>query len=406
MASIEARDSGKSGPRWRVVWRRNGKKVVLTLDDPKVAERAKKLCEGLRHDVDRDTLFRRVYGLPDEPESKPASTLCEFVEKTWWPNKRDVQIDTASRYRRQWELHIRDVIVDGRPMGEHAMAEITKSIVKSWVSILIQNGMKARTLHSYHGVLHQILSAAVDDGLLASNPATRTGLPRIDKDMDEEEEHVYLTHEEARIFRKAFRSELAADITAVLLGTGIRWSELTALQHRDIVLDDTRPRIHIRRAWKNSREAGRGWYLGPPKSKKSRRIVSLSKEMEKVLKEYYSDDDPKKLVFANRAGKMINHSNFHREHWKPAVLRAQGLDPKTGEPLDNVVRTNLLTKTPTPHDMRHTHASWLIADRQPLPAIQRRLGHDSITTTVDVYGHLLPDVDDDLLAGLDRALLM
>ncbi|MFH8747490.1 tyrosine-type recombinase/integrase [Streptomyces rimosus] len=48
-----------------------------------------------------------------------------------------------------------------------------------------------------------------------------------------------------------------------------------------------------------------------------------------------------------------------------------------------------LTKRPRIHDLRHTHAPWLIADKVRLPVIQGRLGHESITTTVDRYGHLL-----------------
>ena len=56
------------------------------------------------------------------------------------------------------------------------------------------------------------------------------------------------------------------------------------------------------------------------------------------------------------------------------------------------------------HDLRHTHASWLIAAGVPLPVIQRRLGHESITTTVDRYGHLAPDSDVAVLAALDAQL--
>lgn len=48
-------------------------------------------------------------------------------------------------------------------------------------------------------------------------------------------------------------------------------------------------------------------------------------------------------------------------------------------------------KTPRIHDLRHTHASWLIAAGAPLPDVQARRGHENITTTVDTYGHLLPD---------------
>jgi hypothetical protein len=42
------------------------------------------------------------------------------------------------------------------------------------------------------------------------------------------------------------------------------------------------------------------------------------------------------------------------------------------------------------HDLRHTHVAWLVAGGAPLPHIQARLGHESITTTIDTYGHLLP----------------
>ena len=59
---------------------------------------------------------------------------------------------------------------------------------------------------------------------------------------------------------------------------------------------------------------------------------------------------------------------------------------------------------PRIHDLRHTHVSWLIAQGVQLPAISRRLGHESITTTIDRYGHLLPEVDDGLVRALAAAM--
>jgi integrase len=59
---------------------------------------------------------------------------------------------------------------------------------------------------------------------------------------------------------------------------------------------------------------------------------------------------------------------------------------------------------PRIHDLRHTHVSWLIAQGVQLPAISRRLGHESITTTNDRYGHLLPEVDDGLVRVLGAAM--
>ncbi len=47
-----------------------------------------------------------------------------------------------------------------------------------------------------------------------------------------------------------------------------------------------------------------------------------------------------------------------------------------------------LAKRPRPHDLRHSNATWLIHAGVALPVIQRHLGHESIQTTVDRYGHL------------------
>ncbi|HLM23353.1 MAG TPA: tyrosine-type recombinase/integrase, partial [Propionibacteriaceae bacterium] len=56
------------------------------------------------------------------------------------------------------------------------------------------------------------------------------------------------------------------------------------------------------------------------------------------------------------------------------------------------------------HDLRHTHVAWLIAGGAPLPHIQARLGHESITTTIDTYGHLLPAGDELISKIIDTAL--
>ncbi|MFD5790586.1 tyrosine-type recombinase/integrase [Streptomyces sp. NPDC127037] len=63
-----------------------------------------------------------------------------------------------------------------------------------------------------------------------------------------------------------------------------------------------------------------------------------------------------------------------------------------------------LTKRPRIHDLRHTHASWLIAGKVPLPVIQARLGHEPITTTVDRYGHLLESSDGEVVAAVEWAM--
>jgi integrase len=79
----------------------------------------------------------------------------------------------------------------------------------------------------------------------------------------------------------------------------------------------------------------------------------------------------KELVFTASRGGQILHRTFWSRYWLPAV---EHLEPR-----------------PRIHDLRHTHASWLLARGVPIHIVSARLGHENISTTVDTYGHLLPD---------------
>lgn len=90
------------------------------------------------------------------------------------------------------------------------------------------------------------------------------------------------------------------------------------------------------------------------------------------------------FVFTDVDGSVLRGSRFRRRYWKPAVLAA-GLDPSLRF-----------------HDLRHTYASLLIAQGAHPKEIQARLGHASIKTTLDTYGHLLPNLGARLDEGLER----
>ncbi len=87
-------------------------------------------------------------------------------------------------------------------------------------------------------------------------------------------------------------------------------------------------------------------------------------------------------MFVSPEGGTLNHKNFYRRHFKPAIAAA-GLPPQTRF-----------------HDLRHTCAALCIALGAHPKAIQERLGHSSITVTLDRYGHLFPKLDETLTARL------
>lgn len=428
MASIEPRTAAAGKTTHRVVWRLDGEKQSATFPAAADARRAKAIAEGEGHRIDAEAVYRRVYGLPDpEPVVAGVPTLDAWAVD-WFTTKAGVSPGTLHRYRRQYALWITDWAPAGRRFGDTPLDEITPGLIRAWVVYLA--GVRApATVARYHALLHQLLRDAAAERHIPINPAAGTRLPRAqdtpdadteDDDADVAEEGVQaLTRDEVDLLLGSLRSPDARDLVLTLVGTGVRWSEATALRTRDTDLLAQVPIVRVRRAWK--RGIGSHWYVGPPKSRRSKRTVSLPAELVTVLAGRVDLTDPDALLFPGRLRKTkkgaqpkakdaktrrLDHSNWMRDHWYPAVARAQGVDPETGAVYDELAGRELplLTSSPTPHTLRHTHASWLIAANRPLPEIQRRIGHESITTTIDTYGHMMPESDDETAKAISEAL--
>jgi integrase len=96
------------------------------------------------------------------------------------------------------------------------------------------------------------------------------------------------------------------------------------------------------------------------------------------------------LLFTAPGGSRIAQKPFWEHYWRPAVRSAQA---------------NGLSKSPRIHDLRHTHASWLIQDGTiSMFAISRRLGHASTRTTEEIYGHLMPQALQDGADAIERSI--
>ena len=118
------------------------------------------------------------------------------------------------------------------------------------------------------------------------------------------------------------------------------------------------------------------FFFKSPKSAAGRRTVSLPAFIVQELTRHLADhEDASGLVFSAPTGGPIRRNNYRRRIWLPAVRAS------VGEPC-------------TFHDLRHTHAALLIAQEEHPKVIQERLGHASIKTTLDTYGHLFDGLDE------------
>ena len=279
-------------------------------------------------------------------------------------------------------------------LGEMPVDAITKADVGRWVSWQekqLSQGRKQpvsmKTVQNYHSILSATLRAAVDHKLREDNPAWKTRITRGVK-----REGVFLTPEEFSTLLY-FLPDRYQGLVMFLAGTGCRWGEATALTWGDVDLTGHPPTVRIDKAWKRAPQ-GRT-VLKQPKSRKSKRTVSISADVVHALGTPGPADE---LIFISRVGKAIRHASFRTNVWLPLIARAQDAE------LCAEAGVQVLRKDPNPHDLRHSHASWLIAAGVPLPFVQARLGHESITTTVGTYGHLQPDAHLQMSDAIGRTL--
>lgn len=282
-----------------------------------------------------------------------------FTVASWCSHHVDHLTGVNEATRRRYRQYVVNDIAPSQ-IGPLPLTALTNVDVAKWL-----NGLTgaAKTAANKHGFLAGALNRAVRERRIPANPCDGNKLRR-----DEPAEMVFLTYDEFAILLDQVTGPWQR-LVAFLAATGCRWGEASALRPGDINLAEGT--VDIRRAWRYV--SGEGYQLGPPKTRRSIRTIDVAPAT--LTKLDLSGD----WVFTNsgrgRRGDTgpVRAHNFNPNVWRPALIRAK----ESG-----------LTKKPRAHDLRHTNASWLIQAGVPLPVIQRHLGHESIQTTVDRYGHL------------------
>jgi integrase len=325
-----------------------------------------------------------------------------------WERTRAAKL--APKTRERYESVVRAHLLPA--FGSTPIGKLTRAVFKEWFAALDATPGTARKIQI---VLSSILSEGVELGVLRDNPAARLRLaaaPRRDMTI--------LTAEEIRAVAQAI--ERPSDRLAVYVAayTGLRAGELWALRRRDLDLPGRR--LAVVRTLKDY--LGELEFVNATKTDGSRRVVSLPTFLVNMLTVHLDrlPADPGALIFtapgggggrAEGDGGPVRHGQFVRRVFKPAVkgrpeVKARAVRNGNGE---RAIPARPAVPAAVPpskqsirwHDLRHTCAALLIAaGRHPLE-IKTRLGHASITTTMDRYGHLFPSAEGALADALDVA---
>lgn len=353
MASIREVPRKDGSIAYTVLFRIDGRQSTITFDDEPAAEAFKAAINV--HGAARACAMYNINPAPRRRGIPEAITVEQWI-RNHIDHLTGVEQTTIDKYNEYLANDIAPVF------GNVPLAALSEEDIAKWVKRMETTGGRkgtghsSKTLRNKYGFLSGALNAAVGKHITA-NPAAGRRLPRDGEDSDEMR---MLTYDEFETFYEAFTPHWQP-IIEFMVSTGLRWGEVSALQPKHV--DRRNGTVIVRQAWKYS--TTKGYYLGPPKTKRSRRTVDVPHDILAGLQL------GGKYVFMNTIGGPIRYSGFKERVWDRAVLKAKLPDP-----------------APTPHDLRHTYASWQLAKGTPIHVVSRQLGHESIKITVDTYGHL------------------
>lgn len=293
-------------------------------------------------------------------------TFGEISEKWMEYAEHQLKPATLSLYRTLLNVHILP------EFEKNQITDIWFEDIQRFISRKAKEGkLSPQTLKHMMNPISGVFQYAIRGGYLRENPARYVQTPRIPhREMD------FLTTEEVRIFLEYVPQRYySLFLTAIM--TGMRRGELLAMKWKN--LDWNRRQYFVREILSKY-----GARFQEPKSKTSRRAMDLAPQLIGALEAHRAHQNEMKLklgpvyedmglVFCTEKGTPLDPDNISQREF-PRFLKDAGI---------RRIRF---------HDLRHTYASLLIAQGESPKYIQNQMGHASIRTTLDRYGHLMPEV--------------
>lgn len=290
------------------------------------------------------------------------------------------------------------------PIGSVRLDRLAPEAFEALYTWMRNAGLSPRTIEYTHTVLRSALKDAVARKVLAANPTDHAKVPRRRKIEGTEEQTAVkaMTEEEARRFIEAARSDRYFALWLLLLTGGLRPGEALGLKWSDIDFENSR--IQVVRSLTRRGVEGGGWRLTPPKTATARRTVPLPESTMKALREWkrqtarerllagseYEDTDG--LAFVTPFGSALHLSNLHRGPWRRIMEGAElgEREPEPPKPARGPRAKPRFRPAFRIYDLRHTCATLLLKRGVSPKVVQERLGHSSVTLTLDTYSHVLP----------------
>ncbi|MGD6896074.1 tyrosine-type recombinase/integrase [Bacillus infantis] len=307
---------------------------------------------------------------------EPSKVSFKDFMNEWFTTIKKKSVRTNDTYRILIEKYVNVYFVDV-PLSS------LKSIhVEDFINKMHEQGYSPATIRKVYNIITNALDYAVDKGLIIKNVAKKATLPK-----DNKKEMSVWTKDEVNKFLNTAKNDRLYILFVMALMTGMRQGELFGLRWRDINFETSK--LTVKQTLAHN---GKEFYTGA-KTNAGNRSIGLSKSLIDKLMEHkeliakekaemgdsYIDQD---LVFCTPMGTPLNAANIRKRLFNPLIEEA-------GVPQIRF------------HDLRHTHATSLLADGVNVKVISERLGHSNIKVTLDTYSHVLPTMQQEAVDKLN-----
>jgi integrase len=316
--------------------------------------------------------------------SPTKASLREYLTKEWLPAvKATIRPSTYNSYVQHVECHVVPHI------GSLKLAKLTGSQVNALYAKLAESGkqdgksgLSPMTVHHVHSCLHKACKDAVRWGQLSRNPLDAADPPR--KKGDGAQEMQTWTKEQLKAFLEAMAGERLSPLWHTIAMTGMRRGEAIGLRWSDVDLEAGR--LSVRRALI---PINREVVVSEPKTAKGRRVIALDPGTVEVLKA--------------QAARQLDEQDAGNEAWVDSGLvftqeTGLALDPESvSRYFRQAVKKSMLPQIRL-HDLRHTHATLALQAGVHPKVVSERLGHATISITLDTYSHAIPAMQEEAAA--------
>lgn len=287
-------------------------------------------------------------------------------------------------YQRYQEIVMRHILPT---LGKVKLQKVTPQQIQLLYTQKLVEGYAPQTVKHIHRVLHKAFGDALKWQFVGRNVCDAVIAPRVPQ-----KEMLALSGEQAHQFLEAARGDPLEALYVLALTTGMRQGELLALKWEDI--DLTTATLQVKRTI--ARLVGKGFTVSEPKTAKSRRRIYLTRIATDALKQHRIRQREARLaagpiwneqgwIFCNTIGHPIDVGNMIRRSFRPILIKAKL----------PMIRF---------HDLRHSTASLLLLLGVHVKVVQELLGHSQVSTTLDIYSHVLPSLQKDAVSSLDTLL--